>query len=194
MQMLNLDFSASLNSFQGSCFTCMPNLKCLSLCETRISNLWTTSAALAKLPSLIELRFQNSLCWDGKAGSYGSSDGNAEYGSHVYNNELHLGSPSGEESQETMTQYSNAAGELMSLFQFHNNNNVNREIRSTLGDSSDDSEVDFSSQHWDFSLVNLFSDLLPGWNGSVDQQIEVNKRPLMFDWYDKVLIEQLECS
>nr|GMC89567.1 uncharacterized protein LOC109161506 isoform X1 [Ipomoea batatas] len=61
MHTLNLDFSASLSNFREDCFTCMPNLKCLSLCETRISNLWTTSAALAKLPSLVELRFQNRL-------------------------------------------------------------------------------------------------------------------------------------
>lgn len=172
MQTLNLDFSASLTSFQESCFTCMPNLKCLSLCETRVSNLWTTSAALAKLTSLIELRFQNSLSWDEIVGScYGSSGGNAEDSNSGHmDNELHLGAPLGE---ETMNQYSNAEGELTSLFPF-DSYNVNHETPSTLGDSSDDSEVDFSGRHWDFSLVNLFSDLLPGWNGSVDQQIETS--------------------
>ncbi|XP_031277946.1 uncharacterized protein LOC116136372 [Pistacia vera] len=59
---LNLDFCTSLTSFHEDCFSCMPNLMCLSMCETRISNLWTTTAALSKLPSLKELRFQNCLC------------------------------------------------------------------------------------------------------------------------------------
>ncbi|XP_062101866.1 protein DWD HYPERSENSITIVE TO UV-B 1 isoform X2 [Humulus lupulus] len=59
---LNLDFCTALTSLQQSCFSCMPNLLRLSMCETRITNLWTTSAALLKLPSLKELRFQNCLC------------------------------------------------------------------------------------------------------------------------------------
>ncbi|XP_057964363.1 protein DWD HYPERSENSITIVE TO UV-B 1-like [Malania oleifera] len=59
---LNLDFCTSLTSLQKDCFACMPNLMCLSMCETRVANLWTTSAALSKLPSLVELRFQNCLC------------------------------------------------------------------------------------------------------------------------------------
>lgn len=59
---LNLDFCTALTSLQHDCFSCMPNLSRLSLCETRITNLWTTSAALSKLPSLMELRFQNCLC------------------------------------------------------------------------------------------------------------------------------------
>lgn len=59
---LNLDFCTSLASLQKDCFSCMPNLMCLSMCETRVVNLWTTAAALSKLPSLVELRFQNCLC------------------------------------------------------------------------------------------------------------------------------------
>lgn len=62
---LNLDFCTSLTSLQKDCFSCLPNLMRLSMCETRISNLWTTSAALSKLPSLVELRFQNCLCCEG---------------------------------------------------------------------------------------------------------------------------------
>ncbi|XP_052193667.1 protein DWD HYPERSENSITIVE TO UV-B 1 isoform X2 [Diospyros lotus] len=64
LRTLNLDFSTSLTSFQEDCFTCMPNLKFLSLCETRIANLWTTTSALSKLPSLMELCFQNCLLCD----------------------------------------------------------------------------------------------------------------------------------
>uniref|UniRef100_A0A7N0SYU4 U2A'/phosphoprotein 32 family A C-terminal domain-containing protein n=1 Tax=Kalanchoe fedtschenkoi TaxID=63787 RepID=A0A7N0SYU4_KALFE len=59
---LNLDFCVSLTSLEQDCFTCVPNLKRLSMCETRVANLWTTSASLSKLPNLIELRFQNCSC------------------------------------------------------------------------------------------------------------------------------------
>ncbi|OMO56539.1 hypothetical protein CCACVL1_26470 [Corchorus capsularis] len=59
---LNLDFCTSLTTLQKDCFSCMPNLMRLSMCETRVANLWTTTAVLAKLPSLLELRFQNCLC------------------------------------------------------------------------------------------------------------------------------------
>ncbi|XAR57741.1 hypothetical protein NMG60_11025993 [Bertholletia excelsa] len=62
---LNLDFCTSLTSLEKDCFTCMPNLTRLSMCETRVANLWTTSSALSKLPSLVELRFQNCLCCKG---------------------------------------------------------------------------------------------------------------------------------
>lgn len=59
---LNLDFSVHLNSFHINCFSCMPKLMRLSMCETRVANLWITSAALSKLRSLVELRFQTCLC------------------------------------------------------------------------------------------------------------------------------------
>lgn len=59
---LNLDFCSSLTSLEKDCFTCMPKLMRLSMCGTRIANLWTTRAALSRLPSLTELRFQNCIC------------------------------------------------------------------------------------------------------------------------------------
>nr|XP_043632132.1 uncharacterized protein LOC122603485 [Erigeron canadensis] len=62
MHTLNLDFCTSLSSMEKDCFSYMPNLIRLSMCATRVSNLWTTAAALSKLPSLLELRFQNCLC------------------------------------------------------------------------------------------------------------------------------------
>ncbi|WOG93034.1 hypothetical protein DCAR_0312313 [Daucus carota subsp. sativus] len=58
---LNLDFCTSLATLEKDCFSCMPKLMRLSMCETRVGNLWTTTATLAKLPSLVELRFQNCL-------------------------------------------------------------------------------------------------------------------------------------
>lgn len=59
---LNLDYCTHLTSLQKDCFSCMPNLMRLSMCETRVANLWTTSAVLSKLPSLVELRFQTCPC------------------------------------------------------------------------------------------------------------------------------------
>ncbi|XP_008787136.2 uncharacterized protein LOC103705263 isoform X2 [Phoenix dactylifera] len=59
---LKLDFSVHLTSFHASCFSCMPKLMRLSMCDTRVTNLWMTSAALSKLHSLVELRFQSCLC------------------------------------------------------------------------------------------------------------------------------------
>ncbi|XVE82879.1 hypothetical protein DITRI_Ditri16bG0041100 [Diplodiscus trichospermus] len=59
---VNLDFCTSLTTLQKDCFSCMPNMMRLSMCETRVANLWMTTAVLAKLPSLLELRFQNCLC------------------------------------------------------------------------------------------------------------------------------------
>lgn len=62
MHTLNLDFCTSLCVLEKDCFNSMPNLIRLSMCETRVADLWTTTAALSKLPSLTELRFQNCLC------------------------------------------------------------------------------------------------------------------------------------
>jgi hypothetical protein len=62
---LNLDESYSITSLPDGCFRAMPKLASLSMCGTGISNLWTTSAALFKLPSLSELRFQRCLCCQG---------------------------------------------------------------------------------------------------------------------------------
>lgn len=44
--------------FGEGCFSCMPKLTYLSMCDTLVSDLWTSATALLKLPSLKELRFQ----------------------------------------------------------------------------------------------------------------------------------------
>ncbi|KAK4785788.1 hypothetical protein SAY86_002477 [Trapa natans] len=59
---LNLDFCTSITNFHKDCFSGMPNLMRLSMCETRVSNLWVATTALSNLPSLVELRFQKCLC------------------------------------------------------------------------------------------------------------------------------------
>lgn len=62
---LFLDFSIYLTSLPEGCFRAMPNLASLSMCETRVANLWTTCAALSKISSLVELRFQSCRCCEG---------------------------------------------------------------------------------------------------------------------------------
>lgn len=59
---LNLDFCSSLVSLEKDCFANMPKLTCVSMCGTRVADLWTTSTALSRLTCLAELRFQNCIC------------------------------------------------------------------------------------------------------------------------------------
>ncbi|KAJ4914270.1 transducin family protein / WD-40 repeat family protein [Raphanus sativus] len=54
--------SNRVTGFGEGCFSCMPNLTCLSMCDTVVSDLWTASSALLKLPSLEDLRFQDWIC------------------------------------------------------------------------------------------------------------------------------------
>ncbi|KAI4326044.1 hypothetical protein MLD38_031397 [Melastoma candidum] len=62
LHFLNLDFCMSITSLHKDCFSDMPKLVRLSMCETRITNLGNTTAVLSKLPCLEELRFQKCLC------------------------------------------------------------------------------------------------------------------------------------
>lgn len=164
MHTLNLDFSASLTTLGKDCFTCMPNLKCLSLCGTKISNLWSTSASLAKLRSLIELRFQSCLCCDDSKvcpRSFGAkSDVSTSY------NLIH------ETTEEPMDISSNVEDELFNVYQIGNFNPVHETVSES--DESTDSEVDFSNTH---PRINLLEDFTYGssvWNGLLDLPNEVS--------------------
>ncbi|KAM0072970.1 putative transcription factor WD40-like family [Helianthus debilis subsp. tardiflorus] len=164
MHTLNLDFSASLTSFGKDCFTCMPNLKCLSLCDTKISNLWTTSASLAKIPNLIELRFQSCFCCDDTKACPRSlsakSDENTSY------NPIH------ESVTEGMDLFSHVEDELLNVFPIGNYNNSAHEIVSE-SDESTDSEVDFSNTHRGVSLLEDFTYGSSVWNGLLDLPNEI---------------------
>lgn len=72
---LTLDFCSSLTSLEKDCFTCMPKLMRLSMCGTRIADLWTTREALSRLHSLTELRFQNCICCKDTGPCLASSNG-----------------------------------------------------------------------------------------------------------------------
>lgn len=170
---LNLDFSTSLTSFLEDCFTCMPNLICLSMCETRVANLWTTISALSKLSCLVELRFQKWLCNDSASPS-ASSGGNLE-------DQPDVGLPiSCTDIGEQLTDieeetYLNPGTDeaFRNLFSF-NNIAINQPVQSMMEDSSDDSEVDFSSNWREFGYTDLLANFSSGWNRQVNLQNEVS--------------------
>lgn len=176
---LNLDFSTSLTSFREDCFTCMPNLVCLSMCETRIANLWTTTAALSKLPSLAELRFQKWLCSNDAGPSSVSSDGRSDNRSYcsqpksapyIGASSVDIGIPTDHNSA-----MEEALGNLISL----NDPIINNEAESMIEDSSD-SDVDFSFHQQEDSYTELLSNIFPSWNGHVDHQNEVSHMVFFF--------------
>lgn len=155
MHTLNLDFSSSLSGFREDCFSCMPNLRLLSLCDTRITNLWTTSAALAKLPSLDELRFQNCL-YRSDAGAGDPSALSSNEGIGLVHTDLGL-----------CIELPSSSDEVLPHLQlnFHDEDlddyDMVPDIRITNDESSDDSEVDFSGHHQDFGPTELYPDM-PG--------------------------------
>lgn len=177
---LNLDFSTSLTSFREDCFTCMPNLACLSMCETGIANLWTTTAALSKLPSLAELRFQKWLCSNDAGPSSVSSDGRSDNRSYCSQPKSapYIGASSVDIgiSTDHYSAMEEALGNLISL----NDPIINNEAESMIEDSSDDSDVDFSFHQQEYSYTELLSNIFPSWNGHVDHQNEVSHMVFFF--------------
>ncbi|CAI5505306.1 unnamed protein product [Closterium sp. Naga37s-1] len=65
LQSVVLDHNPAITCLPDGCFSNAPSLTSLSLCATGISNLWTTIAALGKLPLLTQLRFQRCMCCRG---------------------------------------------------------------------------------------------------------------------------------
>lgn len=175
IHILNLDFSTSLSSFREDCFACMPNLTCLSLCETRITNLWTTIAALSKLPSLVELRFQKWLCCNDAGPSPASSDGGSDYKTDA--SQTKSVPPIGAMYPETsmLEDYDLSANETHRDFFSLDDVVRNHEVQSMIEDSSDDdSDVDFSGHQQDFDYSQIFSTVFPRLNRLLDQQDEVS--------------------
>ncbi|KAK9941950.1 hypothetical protein M0R45_007640 [Rubus argutus] len=169
---LNLDFSTSLTSFQEDCFTCMPNLMCLSLCETRILNLWTTIAALSKLPSLIELRFQHWSCCNDVGPSSASSSGKLDHNTDSNRrNSFHHGRASSVNIGELTEQNSSTEEVLRNMFLL-NNVVLNDDVQSRAEDSSDDSELDFSSPLQEHGSVERLSHIFSGGNRQINQKNE----------------------
>ncbi|XP_022763472.1 uncharacterized protein LOC111308996 [Durio zibethinus] len=167
---LNLDYSIALTSFREDCFSCMPNLMCLSMCETRISNLWTTVAALSKLRYLMELRFQNWLCCN-DVGSSGSSGGDDQPGPSQLNVASYHGTISVSlDVLIDINSWTEQAIRNFLPFSMHHN------FQSTNEESSDDSEVDFSIRL--DSYMDASSNAPPGWNREINLPSEVSSAPL----------------
>ncbi|XP_075511164.1 protein DWD HYPERSENSITIVE TO UV-B 1 isoform X4 [Primulina tabacum] len=166
---LNLDFSASLTSFREDCFSCMPNLRFLSLCETRIANLWTTSAALAKLPSLAELRFQNCVPYSDTKGSHASlgNENNEDICSSFmdFALDMNLPLPSSEVFPHLQSNIRDEAISDDDDYIIQDTGNMNEY-------SSDDSEVDFSGHPQEFGFMELLPNRPFGWDDLVDMHSE----------------------
>ncbi|XP_021912286.1 uncharacterized protein LOC110826021 isoform X1 [Carica papaya] len=161
---LILDHSSTLNSFQEDCFSCMPNLIHLSACDTRVGNLWTTIAALSRLPSLLELRFQSWLGCNGSGPSI-SSDGYC--GSDFSQLNPYNGTASIHDVQRDLKVNTEAG--FRNLFPL-NNVVMDRDFQNPVKDSSDDSEMDFLSHIVEHGYYKPSSSTTRGLNREADQQ------------------------
>ncbi|CAI0470440.1 unnamed protein product [Linum tenue] len=165
---LNLDSSTLLTSFQDGCFTQMPNLTSLSMCETRVSNLWTTVAALSKLSSLTELRFQKWVCCNETVCASVSSDGSWDDQFSISN----AFADSGRQLidfHETSNLVSSTEDTLRNILPFSNVGTV-QDLQSMMEDMSDGSEADFSFQHQEADYAGLFLNSLHGQHREANMQ------------------------
>ncbi|KAF3438826.1 hypothetical protein FNV43_RR17101 [Rhamnella rubrinervis] len=172
---LNLDFCTALSSLQQDCFSCMPNLLSLSLCETRITNLWTTSAALSKLPSLTELRFQNCLCCCGTGpclSSYGR-----DTSVHGYESQLNMclyGEVSSTDREDDIIQASRTGETFRDLLYVDQSMLIN-EVQRSNENLSHRNEVKVSSCLREIDLLEL-STVLPDLDGHEKLQNEIQEK------------------
>ena len=177
---LNLDFCTSLTGIQKDCFACMPNLMHLSMCETRVANLWTTTAALSKLPSLAELRFQNCLCCKDTGPCPASSGEKANFNvcgrtdmtqlNMAYYREVP--STNGRDAMCPALSTKEAVRNLISL----DDSKTTCKIQSRTDDFSENSEVKLSSYLNGMCLLELSSTDLPDLNGRAKSQNKVRTK------------------
>lgn len=136
------------------------------MCETRIANLWTTVAALSKLPSLVELRFQNLLCCNEAAPS--TSEENSD--SCQLNSTLY-----GETYMGELPDHSSSIERMIENLFSANNMVPNHEAESMSEDSSDDSDLEISNYHHEYGFEDLFSNVHTEMDGVEDLQDEVKQ-------------------
>ncbi|CAL9072757.1 unnamed protein product [Musa textilis] len=173
---LNLDFSVHLISFHISCFSCMPKLMRLSMCETRVANLWMTSAALSKLCSLAELRFQNCLCcYDtGPCPTSGGviRQGNEKFCSSKQQFSTYYGSQSVANEnilQQTIPHYTHDTLDGLCL---ENLPSVNHSLlESTSEELSEESDPEFSSDIQGIDNMRKNSDTFTEFDGQANSNI-----------------------
>ncbi|KAG6504272.1 uncharacterized protein LOC121985155 [Zingiber officinale] len=159
LQTLNLDSSVHLTSFHIDCFSCMPKLMRLSMCETRVANLWMTTAALSNLHSLSELRFQNcSCCYDtGPCPTFGGVFGMVNDNKH--SNKQQTSSYFGAQCISTEnnlkpTIVQSVDNSLNSLFSKNCLLSSNELLESTTEESTDESDPEFSDTFTEFCRQN----------------------------------------
>ncbi|XP_012079350.1 uncharacterized protein LOC105639802 isoform X2 [Jatropha curcas] len=173
---LNLDFCTSIASLHRDCFSSMPNLMRLSMCETRVIDLWTTTAALLKLPSLLELRFQNCLCCK-DTGPCPASFGNKANVLH----QLDRGSsiellPVNAADTTIYTPHAMSCCDLLSPKNAFTCNEVN----GGTDNFSVTTEDKISSCLQRIDLLELSSSMLPNLNGKVKLQNEIEDKNELF--------------
>ena len=139
------------------------------MCQTRISNLWTTAAALSKLPSLVDLRFQNWLCCsDGESCVASSSvKSNKKIASSKPNRNRYFGGLS-VNIRELLDQNLSLRN-MVSLSQ----SVVSNEVQSMSEDSSDDSEAELCNHQQEYDNMEPLSNAFPEWDEHVDLLNEV---------------------
>lgn len=169
LQTLNLDFCTALTSLQQDCFSFMPNLLCLSMCETRITNLWTTSAALLKLPSLKELRFQNCLCCKDTGPCPSSGEKTSFHGIESQLSLCCYGEAQSTDSGDATFHSSNASETVRDLLCMDDSI-----LMSELGSTKNNKKVELSSYFQELDLWEL-SSVVPDLDGSKHFQDEVRK-------------------
>lgn len=169
MHTLNLDFSSCLTSFEEDCFNCMPNLMSLSMCETMVANLWSTVAALSKLPSLVELRFQYwQYCNDtgtSFTSSSGKSDGTADFS--LLDRVPFIGESSIDDTRELTDLNISVEDPLRNFYSF-DEEVMSHDAQSMVEDSSGDSEIDLTNHHHRNWLLDVF----PRWSLQMPLQSE----------------------
>ncbi|KAL4644685.1 hypothetical protein ACB092_02G182300 [Castanea dentata] len=157
----------------------MPNLMHLSMCETRVANLWTTTAALSKLPSLVELRFQNCLCCKDTGPCPASSGEKTNF--HVcertdltqVNMTYYREVPSTDGRDATRPALSTkAVGNSLSLYE----SKTACKIQSRINSFSENSEVKLSSYLKEMCLLELSSTALPDLNGQAKSQNKIQDK------------------
>ncbi|KAM7251445.1 hypothetical protein ACFE04_023328 [Oxalis oulophora] len=153
---LNLDFCTSLISLEKDCFSYTPNLMRLSMCGTKIANLWTTTAALSKLPSLVELRLQNCVC---------CTDTGPCPASSVEKLSIHASERSA--CVQTMDLYSKAPSSLSVGSAFQGSG-----MKEAIGDGKDHEKADDLSQLSSGAILNA--------NGNLKSQNEDQNKDKIF--------------
>lgn len=182
---LRLDFSVHLTSFHASCFSCMPKLMRLSMCDTRVTNLWMTSAALSKLHSLVELRFQSCLCCYDTGPCSGKGVISYAYkeihssSRHCYSYPESLSGTNENFLSENM-QDSSIDGSPNSLYSDDDSFTNHELLQSVIEESSAESDLDISSDTQSIdNWTDISQDSHHELDGQTNSEISVNTSDLV---------------